>query len=552
LSDDFATLNPPTKEMKPGPSIRLRLLILAIAAIVPLALERVYDIETDRRADTEDARQHTLVLTQQGAEKQNQSIAAARATLRLISRAYPQFTASKAPCDELLKAILGGTPGVKTISVAGADGKIACSANPRSVGLDISGRPHFRQVMKNGGFAVSEYALGTVIEGPTVVVSYGEKTASGSVETVFMALLDLDWIGRVAAGIAQRSGSVALIVDRTGTVLTRHPNPDDWMGRQYKNHPLIEKMIAQTEGVVTENDIDGVRRIFGFTRLPGTNAHFAIGLDEAQVLERVNASMIRNYSQFTILTVLVLTAIWFGAQRFFMRPIHKLARTATQIGQGQNTARAMYKTLAAEFHPLAAAMDDMADQLAAREDELRTTNGELERLAQRDDLTGLANRRAFDAQLSAAWRMSTATAEPVALLMIDVDHFKQFNDNYGHLEGDACLRAVANALEAGVRKDGAFVSRFGGEEFVVLVPDATVDEAVKLAERLRAAVEKIEIAVLRARHVTISIGVASLVAAGSDGATSLIEAADDALYAAKQHGRNRVVAFTPIALSKTA
>jgi diguanylate cyclase (GGDEF)-like protein len=212
----------------------------------------------------------------------------------------------------------------------------------------------------------------------------------------------------------------------------------------------------------------------------------------------------------------------------------------------------MYETLAAEFHPLAAAMDDMADQLAAREDELRTTNGKLERLAQRDDLTGLANRRAFDAQLSAAWRISTATAKPVALLMIDVDHFKQFNDNYGHLEGDACLRAVADVLAAGVRKDGALVSRFGGEEFVVLMPDATVDEAVTLAERLRAAVEKLEMAALKARHVTISIGVASLVAAGSDGATSLIEAADDALYTAKQHGRNRVAAFTPITLSKTA
>lgn len=555
MSDDKGATTPDAGGRKPGTSIRLRLLILAIAAIVPLALERIYHIETERRDSLEETRQRAFILAQQGAEKQSESIAAARGTLQLIARAYPKFIESKVPCDAFLKAAVVGTPGVKTVSVASPDGKIVCSANPGSIGLDISDRPHFQQVHRKGGFVVSDYALGRRILGPTVFVGYGELSPTGGPpDAMFFALLDLDWIGRVAAEIAKRAGSAVLLIDGTGTVLTHYPNPKEWMGWDFKGHPLAEKMLAQSEGIISEKGVDDVRRIFGFTTLPGTDARFAIGLDEAQALRNVNTAMIWSYGQLAVIAALVLIGIWFGGERFFVRPIRALTQTVTQIGQGELTARAKHHALAAEFVPLASAMDDMADQLAEREAQLRATNEKLETLAQRDGLTGLANRRLFDARLDAAWQVSVMLKSPLSLIMIDIDHFKLFNDRYGHLEGDACLRSVANVFLSSARNDGDLAARYGGEEFALLLPGVSSDQASKIAERVREAVEQLAIANQDAPlgRATISVGVASVEDCGGADADDLIKAADAALYLAKVHGRNRVATYASIRLTIVA
>lgn len=542
-----------TKLSKSGASIRRRLLVLAIVAIVPLALERIYTIESERRSDIEDARHHALILAQQGAEKQNESIAAARVTLQLIARAYPKFIESKVPCDEFLKAAFTNTPSLKTISVVGPDGKIVCSANPGSIGLDISDRPFFQQILRNGGFAMSDYLLGRRILGPIIVVGYGERSPSGSVDVVFNAVLDLDWIGRIAADVARRAGSDVLMVDGTGTVLTRYPNLEKWVGRQFPDVPLIKTALAQTEGVISTQGIDGVARIFAFTQLSGTSARFIVGLNEREALQKVNAAMVWSYGQLTIVAAIVLIGIWFGGERFFMRPILALAQTATDIGHGRLTARAARDSLAAEFVPLATAMDKMADELALREAQLHETNEKLEILAQRDGLTGLANRRLFDARLLTAWQVSAALKSPLALLMIDIDHFKLFNDKYGHLEGDTCLRMISDVLKASARNDGDLAARYGGEEFIVMLPGANIDDAEKVAERLRKAVEELNIANADAPlgHLTISIGVASSVDGGGGSAEDLVRAADSALYVAKFHGRNKVATGVQINLSVT-
>ncbi len=529
-------------------------MILAVFAIMPLAIGRVYDIEIERRENIAEARQHALVLAQQGAAKQNESIAAARGTLQLIARAYPKFDESTVPCDDFLKAMFVGTPGIKTVSVANASGRIVCSANKAGIGLDISDRTHFQDVMRNGGFALSDYSLGRRVLGPTVFVSYGERTSAGKVNAVFIALLDLDWIGRVAAGIAKRAGSVVVMVDSGGTILTRYPNPDQWMGKNFNDHPLVKKMQLQSEGVITEKGVDGISRIFGFTKLPGVNAHFAIGLDEGTALQTVNSAMVRSYGQLAVITALVLIGIWFGGERFFMRPIRSLAHTATQIGRGHLTARAMHETLAEEFVPLAAAIDNMAEQLAVREHELRASNNRLQELAEVDGLTALANRRTFDSRLAMEWQRATTLGQPIALLMIDVDNFKLYNDFYGHVGGDACLRAVAGVLVAVGRKGSDLPARYGGEEFAVLLPGSELEGAMKAAERIRAAVEirGIPHADSPLGLVTISIGVASFYPCPGLSPQQLVETADAGLYEAKRQGRNRVAATTLAALSQVS
>jgi diguanylate cyclase (GGDEF)-like protein len=177
--------------------------------------------------------------------------------------------------------------------------------------------------------------------------------------------------------------------------------------------------------------------------------------------------------------------------------------------------------------------------------------------SQRDALTGLGNRRHLDETLEKAVRAARRGGTPLALLMIDVDQFKAYNDHYGHPAGDACLRAVAAALRGGLIRREDEVARYGGEEFTVILAKTRQTEAVAIAERLRGAVRALQLPHdARAEGiVTISLGLAVMGEPGGAtivDATALVEAADHALYRAKQTGRDRVECFSEAAVAAPA
>jgi len=194
---------------------------------------------------------------------------------------------------------------------------------------------------------------------------------------------------------------------------------------------------------------------------------------------------------------------------------------------------------------LASANNELSDakvELEAQNEELRQAqanladvNMTLEMLATIDGLTGIKNHRAFQEQLDMEWRRRMRTMSPLSLILFDVDHFKTFNDTYGHPKGDDVLRRVGEILMENAR-DGDFVARYGGEEFIVLAPDTGADGALVLAERLRVALES---ATWPLREITASFGVASTSLSISS-PSELISAADSAMYDAKHKGRNVV------------
>ncbi len=174
--------------------------------------------------------------------------------------------------------------------------------------------------------------------------------------------------------------------------------------------------------------------------------------------------------------------------------------------------------------------------------ELKLSRDALERLARMDGLTGLMNRRSFDAALDREWRRSARTQQNISVIMMDVDHFKQFNDTYGHGAGDECLKQIAMAAEGALQRPADLVARYGGEEFVALLPDTAQDGAMSVAEEIRTAVSALKIphsASSAASHVTMSMGFATTVATAAPEPGALVEAADTQLYAAKEDGRNR-------------
>jgi diguanylate cyclase (GGDEF)-like protein len=183
----------------------------------------------------------------------------------------------------------------------------------------------------------------------------------------------------------------------------------------------------------------------------------------------------------------------------------------------------------------------------AREMKLRQLAAELESQTLVDGLTGIANRRRFDLHLDDEFRRAKRSASPLSLIMIDVDYFKDYNDNYGHQRGDECLALIAGTLAGALRRSRDLVARYGGEEFAVILPDTNEDGVLQIAESMRSEVEALQVEHAFsgvAGHVTVSLGVSTITPEHAAMSGSLIHAADRALYQAKRLGRNCVVVYS--------
>lgn len=186
--------------------------------------------------------------------------------------------------------------------------------------------------------------------------------------------------------------------------------------------------------------------------------------------------------------------------------------------------------------------DEAYKELTRLKQKLEESNAVLQRLSVLDGLTGLANRRHFDEILQQEWKRAIRDESDISIILLDIDFFKRYNDNYGHQGGDDCLRAVSAALSKAIHRPGDFIARYGGEEFVAILPETSIDGAVKIAEMMRANVEAANIPHAfsgAADHVTISLGIASVIPKSEHAPQELIERADQALYKAKEQGRNR-------------
>jgi diguanylate cyclase (GGDEF)-like protein len=176
--------------------------------------------------------------------------------------------------------------------------------------------------------------------------------------------------------------------------------------------------------------------------------------------------------------------------------------------------------------------------------ELKRHRDMLQNLSSVDGLTGVPNRRSFDQLIDREWRRAQRGGAPLSVMMVDVDHFKIFNDTYGHLAGDDCLKKVAAALSGAVGRAGDLLCRYGGEEFAAVLPDTNSAAALVVGERLRASVEALAIPHAKSKSgtvVTISLGSATLIPSERGSTADLVACADRALYAAKRSGRNRIV-----------
>lgn len=355
-----------------------------------------------------------------------------------------------------------------------------------------------------GGLHISAPYRGLASGEDEIALSRRLSHPDGSFAGVVVGTLKLSYLKNLFERFGLGPNGTISLIRQDGTLLMRAPYVPEQIGRSLVGSPIFQRYLTASSGVFTgKASLDGVERVYSFTHIEGLPLVLNVALSTGDIYADWHAEALVIGA---VLLALSLALAVFGA------------------------------LLAGELR-----------RRARSEAQLASANAELSRLASTDGLTHLANRRRFDEALGQEWRRAAREETPLALLLLDVDRFKRFNDEYGHQAGDACLRAIAAAIGRPPCRPGDLIARYGGEEFAVLLPGTDAAGAAEVAERVRSAVE----ALCRPHAgnaecggiVTVSIGVGSVrpsLDAGAAGTDALLVAADLALYAAKRDGRNRV------------
>jgi len=528
-------------------SIRARLVVLALIVIAPLMVDRMRVLEETRAHRVSDIAGDAKSLARQGAHRQAEIVANTNALLHATARLYESEARQSGSCTQFL-ANATFAPWTKTIAVANSSGKIVCSSEPSVLGINIADRPYFQIAMASGGFSLSDYIIARGTSKPVIVAAHALHDENKQVTGVVLMSVNLQWLANLKDTVDGNSFASTLVVDNNGMLIAASEDIAGRIGRNFSNHRLVREMQTQDSGAITLDDFAGDRRIFAYTRIPDTRIHLAVGISEDKALRQIDRSIRNAYLQLLLILAGVLVGAWFSGEVMIMQPLRAFARTAARLGRGELNARVSSTQLPTEFTPLAKAFNDMAAQLAGREHGLVADNNRLTVLASLDAVSGLANRRGFDSRMDFEWMRHADEGRSLGLLMIDLDHFKQYNDTYGHPEGDACLRTIGTVLSEFSIAESAFAARYGGEEFLLLVPGADLAMMIAIGERLRKKVLSLNIAHSGSMfgQVTLSIGAAATLPDPATSPDTLVESADAGLYAAKGRGRNQVVGHEAI------
>ncbi|WP_024514990.1 diguanylate cyclase [Bradyrhizobium sp. Tv2a-2] len=529
--------------------IRARLALLALILVAPLMLERARSLEDARTKQIEAAAAEFSSLARHSADTEREVISSVETVLK--SAAYIRATSGgiAKSCDLLRASLPSNLPWIRNILMVGGDGRVQCSTSNTSVGVDLSDRAYLRDARATRNFIFSDFLFARQSHVPVVMAAYPVAAINSESDAVVLAAVNIDWMSKVISNLGGRPGVSAVLVDGNGVVVAAPSDQTHLVGKSLDDLPLLSAIAEpaltsnQEEGSLSFVAADGSKRAISFARIAGTSARLIVSNDEGQATSAIDRNIRTAYLQLGFVSLFVLLGALIAAEKLIIQPIEILVGTARRFGQGDWSARATRDRLPSEFVPLARAFNAMAAKLSQRERELLATNDRLTVMASIDMLSGLANRRGFQSRLEYEWMKAQQYGSDLSLLMIDVDHFKLYNDTYGHPEGDACLTRLGETLSAIAAENLGFAGRYGGEEFCLLLPNTDADSAREVGETVRAAVQDLNLPHRTSLHqcVTVSVGVASTRPNDSQRPGDLIEAADAALYAAKHRGRNTVL-----------
>ncbi|BCJ91571.1 hypothetical protein IZ6_23060 [Terrihabitans soli] len=517
--------------------IRARLIVIMAIAAAALAFDSALEITARRDHHIEEAKARMMLVAQNAASKQYEFASAARVLLGVVTKLAPSIDA----CGEDFRQIAADSKWLKAITIAAPNGDLVCSSGPAKGKINFADRPYFQEVLKTRGFVLSDYVVGRVHKVPVVLAAAPRMDDSGSVDSVIILSIDLSWLDQVTRSIGGEDTTV-LLVDSMSTVVSADIRNQDMTGRNLSQESLFRRLAEQDSRPIFGAGPDGIRRLYTSTRLPGTQARLILGFREDKLLAPVYRITQAETLKAILFFLILFTIAWMMAERSILRPIKALTAAASAFGAGDRNRRVDTAQLPGDFAELAHTFNHTADLLARNEAliveknrRLGEANARLGDLAQRDELTGLANRRVLADRLEQVF--AADSEEKVALLVLDLDKFKPVNDLMGHPVGDAVLREAARRLNE-LKEEGDLVARLGGDEFaIVLVCGGEgCDRPRQVAKEVVRAMAT-PFAVTKG-HVEIggTVGVA-LSGRDASGPDELLRAADLAMYRGKRDER---------------
>lgn len=393
---------------------------------------------------------------------------------------------------------------------------------------------------------------------------------TGNLVGVITADVALLQLSQSLSSIAKELGGIAFLFD-DGDELLASSTPEQLYELKDDHSTVRVKAIDSSNNLIrvasqiilqkselqgrTGAEINNERYLLDWrkSRLPDGPATTVVSVLPQSQFDALPRGLFINFTILGSAVVGIFLVLTIFASKWIANPLVKLAEWATRLGQGEWGEMNSRPSPIAEVESLSNALrfmsesaknhaDNLQKEVAARTAELERANIDLEKLSRTDGLTGLANRRRFDEVIAQEVARANRQKEPLALIMIDVDHFKEYNDHYGHIAGDNCLVQVASILRENLHRPGDLATRYGGEEFAVIVSNCDSREVMALAEILRKKIEQagIEHSMSSSGVVTASFGAAALMQNENNYPEKLIKAADQALYKAKNLGRNCV------------
>jgi len=354
-------------------SLRARLLVLVALIFLPILGIIAYSGVEQRRQAAAVAHADAMRVAQLAAATHRELFAETRRLVQLLAQ-LPQVRADEgARCSAFLARLhqQDPTPRHSSYFVLKPNGEVFCSSAPLKHRINAADQAYYRRVLATRTFAVGDYQIGRITGRAIVVLALPVLDASGAVQLIVGAGIDLAWLNRLAAEAQLPAGSTFTLVDHAGTVMARHPDGEKWIGRSMAGTPQLAAMQAQREGALEIAGLDGVPRLYAYTAIHEPHqegyAHLSVGIPTKLAYAQSVAVTFRNHAALTLLTLLALVTVWFGAERFALRRLDAVMGAAERLAGGDLRARSgTNKESGDEIGRLATAFDAMAGALEAQ------------------------------------------------------------------------------------------------------------------------------------------------------------------------------------------
>lgn len=372
--------------MTPRPPLfsqfRTRLLLLVAMVLVPAFLLVLYGNLEQKRIETDLVRRAAAAQSQLAAACEENLIKNARQLLATLTQFdFLVMGKNVAFCQTNFVNLRKLFPDYANFGLIEKDGTVFCSALPLSGPVSLDDRSYFRRTVQSKSFSVGEFQVGRLTGEPGLNFGYPVMDSKGALQRVIFASLKLSHLSEALEAIRLPAGGTLLVVDRNGTVLARQPNPEEWLGKNLKSAPVVQRILRGPPAAFEMPGIDRRDRLHAVTVInegasPGL--FVSVGIPLAVSFAHANHVLVRNLIIVVVVALLVMLAARMYAQRFFLRPVDTLAKAADRLGDGDFTARAGHVGGAAELAQLGGAFDSMAGRLQKRRQEIEQMNADLE------------------------------------------------------------------------------------------------------------------------------------------------------------------------------